>query len=177
MFAEIIKHTPIWVFGLFFVLIYFGIQQSKNRVVPKLRLAILPAVMIGLSLSGVLSAFGANILAFTAWLAALILVLLVSKQIKPDHHITFSSVTQKFNVPGSWLPLGLMMAIFMAKYAVAIAMGFQPSLSQSIHFIVVVSFVYGFLSSIFFARAWRVWATQKKPVMIESNCAVNQSLI
>ena len=172
MMSEIISRTPVWVWGILVVILYFGIQQSKQRAVPKRRIAILPMIMIGLSLSGILSAFGANFTGLIGWAAALILVLLLSQQIKPNQQITFSPATKTFTVPGSWLPMFLMMAIFIAKYAVAILLGYNPTLTQSMRFIFGVSFVYGFLSGVFFARAWRVWEIQKKHGMIESNAAV-----
>ncbi|MEY4728976.1 MAG: hypothetical protein RL020_134 [Pseudomonadota bacterium] len=169
MLSEIISRTPVWVWGILLVILYFGIQQSKQRAVPKRRIAILPMIMIGLSLSGILSAFGGNVIGLAAWFAAVLLVLILSQQLKPNEHATFSPVTKKFTVPGSWLPLCLMMAIFIAKYIVAIMLGLNPSLKQSTQFIFGVSFVYGLLSSLFFARAMRVWATQKKHGMMASS--------
>jgi hypothetical protein len=173
MLNEIFSRTPVWVWGILVVILYFGIQQSKQRTVPKRRLAILPMVMLGLSLSGIWSAFGASIIGLAGWLAALTLVLILNQQLKPNEQATFSPVTKKFNVPGSWLPLCLMMAIFIAKYVVAILLGYNSTLKQSMEFIFSVSFVYGFLSSIFFVRAWRVWATQAKHGMMASISATN----
>jgi hypothetical protein len=175
MMTEIITRTPTWVFGLLAASIYLGIVQSKTRTVPKRRVAILPLVMIGLSLSGILSAFGASLIAIIVWLKALAIVMLVSKKIRSNDQISFSSATQKFTVPGSWLPMILMMAIFCTKYVVAVALAKNPQLSHSVSFMIGVSFVYGFLSSIFFARAWRVWASQKKPAMIEFTMAASQN--
>jgi hypothetical protein len=166
MMNEIMTRTPVWVFGLLVVLLYFGVAQAKTRTVPKRRVAILPIVMIVLSLSGIFSAFGANIIAIMAWLAALIVVLLVSTTLKPNDCITFSTATQKFNVPGSWIPMLLMMAIFIAKYVVAVVLAYNSSLRHSVSFIIGVSFIYGFLSSVFFARAWRVWSAQKNTVAL-----------
>jgi hypothetical protein len=161
MMTEIISRTPTWVFGLLVALIYFGVLQSRTRTVPKLRVAILPILMIGLSLSGIFSAFGASLMAIIAWFAALVFVMVASDRIKANDDITFSTTTQKFNVPGSWIPMQIMMTIFITKYAVAVLLAYNSNLRHSIGFIIGVSFIYGFLSSVFFARAWRVWATQK----------------
>jgi hypothetical protein len=173
MLSEIFSRTPVWVGGILMVILYFGIQQSKQRTVPKRRLVILPMVMMGLSLSGIWSAFGGNLFGLAGWFAALALVFIVNQPLKPNEQVTFSPATKKFSVPGSWLPLCLMMAIFIAKYVVAILLGYNSTLKQSMAFIFSVSFVYGFLSSIFFARAWRVWATQKKHGMMASITAAS----
>ncbi len=174
MMIEIMTHTPIWVFGLLVGLIYFGLVQSRTRAVPKMRLAILPIVMIGLSLTGILSAFGVSWIAILVWVKAFGIVMLVSKKIKPNGQITFSITTQKFTVPGSWIPMILMMAIFMTKYAVAVTLAKNSQLSHSLSFIIGVSFIYGWLSSVLFVRAWRVWASQKKTAIPASNMITAQ---
>lgn len=58
LIAQILSHTPIWVFALFFVLLGFGLQQTRTRsvsIVPALQL---PAGMIAYSLAGINSSFG-----------------------------------------------------------------------------------------------------------------------
>ncbi len=169
MLIQIITRTPVWVWGLLLLLIYFGILQSKRRELPKRRIAILPIVMISLSLAGILSAFGANWIGLAGWLIALVLVVLISQQIKPNSHITFSPTTQKFSVPGSWLPLYLMMAIFFTKFIVSVSLAIRPDFSKMTAFIFASSFIYGWLSSIFLVRSWRVWATQNNTATLKNN--------
>jgi lipopolysaccharide export LptBFGC system permease protein LptF len=64
LLIEILKRTPPWVFFLFFVLLAVGYYQSKDRIVGRGKVAILPIIMIALSFYGVLSAFGAAPLDF-----------------------------------------------------------------------------------------------------------------
>jgi hypothetical protein len=169
MFIQIITRTPLWVWGLFLVLIYFGIQQTKTRELPKRRIAILPIIMISLSLAGILSTFGANWIGLAGWLMAAALVVVISQQIKSNGNITFSPATQKFSVPGSWLPLGLMMTIFFTKFIVSVSLSIRPEFSKMTVFIFASSFIYGWLSSIFLVRSWRVWATQNNTAALKNN--------
>lgn len=59
MILEILGRTPIWVWPLFLLLLYLGYTQTRTRPVPAARLAVLPVLMPGLSMFGMLSVFGA----------------------------------------------------------------------------------------------------------------------
>lgn len=67
MLIEILKRTPPWVFVLFFVLLAYGFSQSRNRVVGRGMVPILPAAMIALSFYGVFSAFAGAAIGLVAW--------------------------------------------------------------------------------------------------------------
>lgn len=157
MFVQILKHTPPWVFVLFFTLLYLGYEQSNTRSVPKGRLAVLPLAMVGLSLYGVVSAFGASLVGIASWSVALVLAVLWNHVLQQPKGVEYLSGAGRFIVPGSWLPLGLMMAIFFTKYAAAVALARIPSLRETAIFIIITSLAYGFLSGIFFARTLYTW--------------------
>jgi ABC-type phosphate transport system permease subunit len=70
MLYEILTHTPAWVFALFALLLWLGATQLTGRRVGLRRTLVMPVVMIGLSLYGVLSAFKDQPLAAAAWAAA-----------------------------------------------------------------------------------------------------------
>jgi len=46
MLIEILKRTPSWVFVLFFALLAWGYFQSKDRIVSRSQVSILPVAMI-----------------------------------------------------------------------------------------------------------------------------------
>lgn len=58
-----------------------------------------------------------------------------------------------FQIPGSWLPLILMMALFWMKYVVAVLLAKEFSVTETVSFVISVSFLYGSFSGIFAARA------------------------
>jgi len=72
--------------------------------------------------------------------------------------VQFEPAQQAFRVPGSWLPLALMMAIFLLKYAVGVTLAMQPHLAHSAGFAITVSAAYGALSAVFLARARNILA-------------------
>lgn len=157
MLFEILKRTPSWVFVLFFALLALGYWQSRSRTVPRARVAILPVAMIALSLYGVLSGFGISALAIVAWLAGVGLAVLVSARVTLVRNASYTAATQSFSLPGSWMPLVLMMCIFFTRYTVAVLLARNPMLAHDVSFIATICLLYGFLSGLFFAAALSLW--------------------
>ncbi len=156
MLLEILTRTPVWVFVLFAALVFFGVAQSRTRQVTRVRVTILPLVLIGLSLSGLLGTFGANGLAVAAWVAAVLGAVLVNRFAKWPRNVSYAAATRSFRVEGSWLPLAVMMIIFFTRYAVTVTLAMRPELAATLWLPVAVSFAYGLMSGAFLARALRI---------------------
>jgi hypothetical protein len=159
MILQILQRTPPWVFGLFVLLVVLGVMQGRTRELGKSRVALLPAVFLPLSLWGVWSAFGAEPLAFGGWLAGIGAALLLNRWARLPRNVTFAEGSGRFRVEGSWAPLGLMMAIFFTRYAIAVATAMQPGLKTVPAFLAAVGFAYGLMSGSFLARALRILKT------------------
>ncbi len=157
MFFEILKHTPTWVFVLFFLLLVLGYFQSKPRIVSLGKVAILPVAMIALSFYGVWSAFGASVVGIAAWFAGVGLAVLFNQLRTSLQSVAYSKETKSFSIPGSWLPLALMMAIFFTKYVVGVVLARKLAFGDTPLFIGGVSLIYGFLSGMFFAKVLGLW--------------------
>ena len=163
MILEILKHTPVWVWGLFALLVYLGAMQSRTRTFSPARLAILPAAMLAFSLYGVLSVFGASVPAIAAWLTGLVASAWAIVALGLPRNATWSEETRTFSVPGSWLPLGIMMAIFFTRYAINVSIALDPSLKQAAGFLPAVGLTYGASSGYFLARALNIRRRMKLP--------------
>ena len=168
MLLQILQRTPPWVFALFVVLIVFGLLQTRSRRTGWARVALLPLILVGLSLSGMWAAFGPEPLAFTCWLAAIALAVLVNRFARWPRQVSYAADTQRFHVEGSWLPLGVMMIIFFTRYAVTVALVMNPALDTSSGFVAGISFVYGLMSGAFFARALRILGSAFTPRIAEA---------
>jgi hypothetical protein len=162
MLLQILQHTPIWVFGLFFGLIFLGYSQTKTRKISMQRLAILPVAMLGLSASGVWSSFGASPLGFIAWLSGISIMLAVFAWLEYPKNIAYSSQEQLYTISGSWVAFTLIMLIFFTKYTVAVLLIRNSTLHQSTFFILGICTLYGFSSGWFFARAFFTYYFSKK---------------
>ena len=153
LIVQILSNTPIWVFVLFFVLLVFGLMQTRTRTVQKIPALLLPAGMIALSIAGISSSFGLTPVPLASWATALAIAAFVGYALFRDKRVEYDATAQRFFVPGSWVPLAVIMAIFFAKYVYAVMHAFSAAVISTPLFIVALSAVYGLLSGYFAARA------------------------
>ncbi|MEZ5707283.1 MAG: 2TM domain-containing protein [Burkholderiaceae bacterium] len=82
----------------------------------------------------------------------------------------FDATQRRFDLPGSAVPLLLILAIFLTKYGVAVELALQPQRLQDSHFVYGLAATYGAFNSILFARALRLWRLVRPPPSTRS-CA------
>ena len=153
MIAQILSHTPLWVYALFFVLLVLGLIQTRTRTVRKIPALLLPAGMIAISLAGINSSFGFTTIPLVAWGMAVTIATVVGYTFFRDKRIHCEAPDGKFFIPGSWVPLVVMMAIFFTKYAYAVMNSFNAEFISAPMFIGALAAVYGLLSGYFSSRA------------------------
>jgi hypothetical protein len=153
LIGQILSRTPPWVFVLFVALIVFGLLQTRTRSVGRIPALLLPAGMIALSLAGVHSSFGLAPVPLASWAIALAVASLVGHALFRDARVRYDATAKRFFVPGSWVPLAVIMAIFFAKYAYAVMNALNAAVISTTLFVVALSAVYGLLSGYFAARA------------------------
>jgi len=157
MLLQILANTPKWVFVLFVGLLWLGSTQLLTRKVGLSRATLLAIGMTGLSLYGTASAFAAVPLALIAWLASAAVALALVLRCPQAAGTSYDAASRRFTVPGSAVPLTLMMGIFITKYAVGVSLSLQPALARDLAFALLVSGLYGAFSGVFAARAARLW--------------------
>ncbi len=145
---------PAWVPALLLGLVFLGYRQSQPRLVKPQALVAVALAMFGLSLFGVVSAFGGEPLALLAWAVAYAVTLLLgARQFGSG---SLSAVGTSVHIPGSWVPLALILAIFLAKFLLGFAAGVHSPLLHQPSFIAIMSAILGALSGGFGARALAV---------------------
>lgn len=166
MIQQIISHTPVYVWALLAFLIYRGWLASQDRATSLLKVALIPLVMLGLAVSGISTsgALGGGVWAVWALGAAAsaaAIWTLSSRAIVVDR--AAGTILQR----GSWMPLMLMVAIFVTKYTVAVLSAMQPELLQSLPFAAAVTLLYGVFNGLFLGRLARcVAAWLRQPVAV-----------
>jgi hypothetical protein len=157
MLLQILAHTPRWVFVLFFVLVWYGAKQLFANTVSLFRLTLMPVAMTGLSIYGLLSAFGDSPYALLGWAAgAAALAAFVLQRALPAT-TRYDAATRRFHLAGSGVPLALMMGIFFTKYGVGVTLVMHPAFAHQAGFTLGIATLYGAFSGIFLARALRLW--------------------
>ena len=148
-------HTlPLWPFAILAGLVALGYRQSQERIVKPATLARVAAVMLSLSLYGVMASFGASPLPVLAWAVGFGGALLLGGALFAPRQLAREGSAVR--LPGSWLPLGLMLGIFMAKFALGFATGIGAPFVHQAWFVALMSAAFGLFSGAFAARAMAV---------------------
>jgi hypothetical protein len=117
---------------------------------------LLPAGMIALSLAGIYFSFGMRLVPLASWAIALSIAAVALYALLRDKKVEYDAAAGTFFVPGSWVPLGVIMAIFFVKYVYGVMQAFNADVITVPLFIVFLSAVYGLLSGYFAARAFNL---------------------
>ena len=81
----------------------------------------------------------------------------------PPAGTRWNAAARSFHLPGSWVPMGLILAVFLMKYAIGVQLAMQPALAHASGFAFVVTALYGLLSGLFAARTLRVLRSTRGP--------------
>lgn len=153
MIVDILTHTPLWVWAILAALVRLGVLQSRDRQVSPLRLTVLPLIFIALSLSGVLRASAGLPLAIGAWLCGFALVALTIRPALVVPRARWSAETRSVHVPGSWLPLVLIVGLFLMKYVLAVTLAIHPELGADALISGGCELIYGLFAGMFWFRS------------------------
>jgi hypothetical protein len=156
--GTILKNTPTWVWGLFAALVALGMSQIRDRSVSALRVALLPAGMSLFSIWGTTSAFATApnpVVLGAVWLAAAAAAYLLTAGGRAAGR--YDPTSRVFRLPGSYVPLALILAVFLTKYAVGVEIAMQPSVVRDMGFALPIAALYGAFSGLFAGRGARLW--------------------
>jgi uncharacterized membrane protein len=159
MAGQIVSHTPAFVWFVLAALIVLGALQARERRVSLARVTALPALMVVLSLWGTASLFatGPHVAAvLAAWTASALAAFLVVVRRAPPAGTRFDAATGSFVVPGSWMPMLLVVGVFALRYATNVALAIQPPLGADVSFGTAIAACSGLFTGIFAARAARL---------------------
>lgn len=149
---QILAHTPRWVWLLLLALLALGALQLRARTVTPTRAVVLPVGMAVLSLYGVLAATSVQPAAGLVWAAGVVLALGLHRASGVPRGARWQPATRDVRVPGSWVPLALMLAIFATKFHAGVSLALDPALRGDALFGCGHAALYGLLSGSFLAR-------------------------
>lgn len=160
MLLSIVRQTPLWVWGLLAALLALGLGQLRPREAGLPRVLLMPLGMAAFSVYGLASAFGTHPAGtLGAWLLAALLVAGASLlwSLQAPAGVRYYAGEARFHLPGSGVPLLLILGIFFTKYIVGVELALQPALVRDSAFTLQVAALYGVFNGIFLARAARLW--------------------
>lgn len=167
-FLAIVQHTPAWVWGLLAALVALGLWQTRTRELSLTRITVLPLVFAALSLAGVLSKFGHMPVALAAWAAGIAAALGLARRFVNVRGAFWSANRGLLHVPGSWLPLVLIVSLFAVKYGAGVSLSLAPALASDATFAGLCSVAYGSFSGLFLARALSLRSLAARSVTMQA---------
>ena len=153
MILAIVQHTPLRVWLMLAGLVALGLSQARTRELSLLRVTVLPFVLLALSLAGTKNSFGVQPVALIAWMAGVSVALALPKRTVATRGATWSAATRSLHVPGSWLPLVLIVGSFAIKYVAGAGLAVHPALASNTLFAGLCSLGFGAFSGLFLARS------------------------
>ncbi|MEO8058180.1 MAG: DUF6622 family protein [Burkholderiales bacterium] len=167
-FIAIVQHTPAWVWGLLATLVALGLWQTRPLEMSLTRVTLLPLVLTVLSLIGVLSKFGHLPVALVAWAAGLATAIVLGRKAVSVRGASWSANRGLLHVPGSWLPLVLIVSLFVLKYGAGVSLALAPTLATDTTFAGLCSLAYGTFSGLFLARALSLRSLASRPAAMQT---------
>ncbi len=143
---EIVTRTPLWVWPLMLFVLWLGWWGLRPRVVSPARLAILPLVGLGTSLSGIAQSLQPD-LALVAWTVAVLAALPLGYALGRDRKVRLLD-DGRLAIAGGGFALGFGMSIFAARYALGVLFGVMPHLRAEALWICLSGAVGGVISGI-----------------------------
>jgi hypothetical protein len=160
MIGAILRGTPVWVWVLLAALLSIGFSQTRDREASLARVSVMPLVMTAFSIYGTVSAFGkSNMFGYTmmAWMLAAAATFAFVAMRPVARGTVYHPATRTFALPGTWMTLGLIAAIFLTRYFVNIDIAINPALARDGQYTLVVGTLFGVFSGMFIGRAARLW--------------------
>jgi hypothetical protein len=157
--SHLFSSLPIWIYVLFFGLIYLGYAQTRTRKVSRFRITVLPTIMVALSFYTVVHVPNSTGLAVATWITGIGAAFWLNSVIPHGKGVILHPDSSHYVVPGSSIPLFLMMSVFVAKFTLGYLSGSHIVNAEGTGFILASSALAGLISGTFVARAVQIFNT------------------
>lgn len=148
--ADILSHTPMWVWPLILYGLFVGWKRTQDRVVAPSRLFVMPALISGLALYNLIASgiSASGLLGFACGAVAGAFAGAAMARRRPARLLADGRLA----LQGDWLPLALIVAIIIIRYAKGIALGMDPALAQETGFVLASGVLSGLFAAMMIAR-------------------------
>ena len=153
MLIQILSRTPPWVWLMLAALLALGLSQLRTRRVTPAQLLILPAVLLALGLWTMAPGFAALPLVGVLWLTALVGAAQLGRRLQPPRGAVWLASDKRLQLPGSVVPLTIIVAIFALRYAAGVAQALHPDWRTLATVQAPMALVFGGLSGLLLGRA------------------------
>ena len=121
---QVVKGTPVWVWDILVALIALGVNQMRTRIVSRYTVLIAPVVFLFVGLM----AASRGPIGFTAWALTLFATASFTFFVwQPTGGARYDASADRLNLPGSVIPMLLMLAIFLLNYVINVTLAIRPT--------------------------------------------------
>jgi hypothetical protein len=146
--ATIVIHTPIWVWPLYALLLFLGLQRTRDRTVPLWRELILPLVVTGFAIS---SFIGAGLGALPAMLFGLVIGGTAGWLLERED-ATRRLPDGALWLRGEWWSFAQIALVLVFRYVTSVAAAMAPALNADLTWHLSTLFISAALSALFLGR-------------------------
>ena len=148
--VQVLKGTPVWVWVILAALVVLSARQLKTRVIKRYTVLIAPVVFL---LVGLMAA-GRSPLGLSVWAVSLLTSAALTHFVwQPVGGARYDAGTDRLNLPGSVIPMFLMLSIFLLNYVINVALAIKPALRGEFVWQIGPAVLLGALSGVFIGRA------------------------
>lgn len=162
---DTLQGTPLWVYGAFLLVCYYGFNaHTASRETPR-SLLITPGILTLWSFCS-LNYAGSVELTLGSWLAGVVLGSLVALVLFPRRGLALDEEGVWLIVPGTWKILGISLLFFAVKYFIGYQAAVHPERSASSEILILAGTASGFTVGLFCGRAvnfYREWLALRVP--------------
>lgn len=146
--AIIVVHTPIWVWFLYGLLLFLGLQRTRDSAISLLRVLILPIVVTGLA---IVSFVGAGLSGLPAILAGLAIGVPAGWQLEQGRG-TRRLADGRLWLQGEWVSFAQIVVMLVFRYAINVVPVVAPVLHANPVWHLGSLFISAVLSALFLGR-------------------------
>jgi hypothetical protein len=155
--AAIIHGTPVWVWVLLVFLLLRGFKALNSGTASLSRLAIMPLIIAGGSIIHLVSEPLAGWSAAIAWITASLVGIAAGVFIANRTRFIVNPIANTVMLPGSPLPLVLMLIIFATKFWLGFEMATVTDASLLANYVLIGATVSGVIAGMFTGRFVTYW--------------------
>jgi hypothetical protein len=124
---NILQNTPLWVYAVFVLLMWFGVQGLRPRTLPLWRLLITPAIFIIWGIASLAVRSISSPLVVADWAATLAAGAVIAWTMSRLDNVEIDRGRGAVSLPASALPLIRNVLILSAKYGLGVAAAMMPA--------------------------------------------------
>ena len=158
----ILQHVPLWVWAILGYIVFMGLKQTREMRMSRPRLIALPGFWFLFGAWGVIGTYGLMGLPTATWVAGLALGLFGVRRAGWAAGARHDAESGSYVVPGSWVPLGLMLSIFCSKFAFAVTLAIHPEWQHLLAVQLGSGLVFGTISGAMLGRSFNILRSANK---------------